>query len=272
MVQLRILATIILSGASLLFAKTIINDAQAPTDQLVHAPEEIFVRVAEEPITPPVEESSVITIVTTTEKLIATVKEPAPVVEQKKSTVAVLPRAPEPTQTVTPTPQPDVKKDDELTSVQNNVEKVDSSKTSEPDKSTPAQEALTNAGVLSATNAARQEQGVPVLKLNNTLNAIANDRLKDMFAEQYFAHASPVGNDMIALAKKYQYAYRFIGENIAMGNYATSAAMVDGWMNSPGHRANILNTNYKEIGIAVGKGSLNGRDVWIGVQIFGTSR
>ena len=90
-----------------------------------------------------------------------------------------------------------------------------------------------------------------------------------MFAEQYFAHESPLGNDMVALAGTYNYPYRTIGENLAIGNYLSSQQMVTSWMNSSGHRANILNTSYTEIGVAVVRGTFEGREVWIGVQIYG---
>ena len=104
-----------------------------------------------------------------------------------------------------------------------------------------------------------------------------------MFAKQYFAHISPSGVGASDLAEKNGYHYIAIGENIAMGNFENDKALVDAWMASPGHRANILNARYREIGIAVGPGTFaaseggdprqgrEGRKTWIGVQVFGLS-
>jgi len=135
--------------------------------------------------------------------------------------------------------------------------------------SEPTPTPLTNAGIFLATNNARVEQGLPKLARNSVLDTIALARLNDMFANQYFAHDSPTGKDVAGLTTVYNYTFRFIGENIAMGGYTSSQAMLDSWMKSPGHRANILSTQYTELGVAVKKGMLNGREVSIGVQVFG---
>jgi uncharacterized protein YkwD len=128
---------------------------------------------------------------------------------------------------------------------------------------------LTLFGVLEGTNQARAEEQLLPLTLNPTLNSIAQKKLKDMFFYQYFEHISPTGVGAGDLAKKNGYDYLVIGENLAMGNFANDASLVDAWMKSPGHRANILNTRYKEIGIAVGQGIYEGRLTWLAVQEFG---
>jgi uncharacterized protein YkwD len=141
---------------------------------------------------------------------------------------------------------------------------------------------LTKAGVLKWTNIQRNENGsLPALKDNLELDNIAELRLKDMFAKQYFAHYSPTGIGASQLADKTGYEYIAIGENIALGNFENDKVLVQAWMDSPGHRANILNTHYTEIGIAVGKGTFaasnggeprqerEGEQTWIAVQVFG---
>lgn len=124
--------------------------------------------------------------------------------------------------------------------------------------------------VLFFTNKAREANGGLVsLKSNSILNAIAAKRVDDMFTYQYFSHSSPSNMDMINLAKNEGYNYSAIGENIIMGDFDSSMEVVNTWMGSAGHRANILSTQYDEIGVAIKKGLYNGREQWIGVQIFG---
>lgn len=130
---------------------------------------------------------------------------------------------------------------------------------------------LSNAGVITYTNKYRKENGdLAELTENKTLDLSAEKKLKDMFAKQYFEHVSPSGVDISKLADEAGYEYILIGENLAMGNFKDDKALVDAWMASPGHRANILNKNYTEIGVAVGKGVFEDRNVWMAVQHFGT--
>ena len=134
----------------------------------------------------------------------------------------------------------------------------------------PSTQPLTKEGVLSYTNSARaQNGGLPALLYNTTLEQSAQMKLDDMFAKQYFEHVSPTGVGPSDLAKTAGYAYVVVGENLALGNFENNAKLVDAWMASPGHRANILNVHYQEIGIAVGKGMYEGRETWLAVQSFG---
>jgi len=128
---------------------------------------------------------------------------------------------------------------------------------------------LTKAGVLLWTNIQRDEtESLPALFQNNKLDAIAMERLEDMFEKQYFDHISPEGLAASDIAKDAGYEFISIGENIALGNFKDDNALVQAWMDSPGHRANILNDGYTEIGIAVKKGIYEEQETWIGVQIF----
>ena len=125
-------------------------------------------------------------------------------------------------------------------------------------------------GVISRTNAQRQQIGnLSALKENTKLNSAAEAKLKDMFVQQYFEHTSPQGRGPADLAKTAGYEYIAVGENLALGNFENDRVLVQDWMDSPGHRANILNTGYEEIGVAVGRGEYEGRTVWLAVQEFG---
>lgn len=128
---------------------------------------------------------------------------------------------------------------------------------------------LSIAGTFEQTNSARATENLPPLAINPTLNDIAERKLQDMFFYQYFDHVSPTGIGAGDLAKKTGYEYIVIGENLAMGNFSDDAALVTAWMESPGHRENILNARYKEIGIAVRQGLYEGKLTWIAVQEFG---
>lgn len=129
---------------------------------------------------------------------------------------------------------------------------------------------LTISGVIDYTNKARTENGgLPALTENFLLNQDAQMKLSDMFTKQYFEHVSPAGIGPAELAQKVGYAYVVVGENLALGDFGSDQGVVTAWMNSPGHRANILNTHYQEIGVAVAKGMYEGRMTWLAVQSFG---
>jgi uncharacterized protein YkwD len=129
---------------------------------------------------------------------------------------------------------------------------------------------LTVAGVITETNDQRAANGdLSSLAENVTLDAIATLRLDDMFTKQYFAHVGPQGESAISVASSVGYAHLALGENLALGNYAGDAGVVTAWMNSAGHRANILDTHYTQIGVAVREGMFEGQETWLAVQIFG---
>lgn len=129
---------------------------------------------------------------------------------------------------------------------------------------------LSVSGILNETNRQRKENGsLPSLLENLKLDRIASLRIKDMFEKGYFEHKSPTGIGASDIASDVGYDFILIGENIALGNFNGDKALVQAWMDSPGHRANILNTRYTEIGIGAEKGKYNGKEVWLAVQIFG---
>lgn len=130
---------------------------------------------------------------------------------------------------------------------------------------------LSKDNIIQITNDYRTNKGkLSLLKENAKLKLSAEKKLQDMFTNQYFEHVSPTGVDIEKLGADAGYKYVLIGENLAMGNFKDDKSLVDAWMNSIGHRENILNKNYKEIGMAVGKGMFEGKEVWMAVQHFGT--
>jgi len=127
---------------------------------------------------------------------------------------------------------------------------------------------LTSKGVIAWTNNQRRGEGLPALQENSRLNAAASKKVADMFARQYFAHESPTGSTAKDLVAEQGYEYVLVGENLALGNYEDDQVLVQAWMDSPGHRENILKTSFEEIGVAVKKGVYEGDEVWLAVQIF----
>ena len=124
--------------------------------------------------------------------------------------------------------------------------------------------------IISETNLQRQQNGnLLPLKENKNLNDTAFAKANDILLKQYFEHISPAGVGPGDLAQKYGYDYIVEGENLILGNFSSEEEVVQDWMNSPGHRANILNVRYTEIGVAIIKGIYKGETVWVGVQEFG---
>lgn len=124
--------------------------------------------------------------------------------------------------------------------------------------------------IIKITNKYRKENGnLPPLVINEKLNFSAQKKLEDIFNKQYFEHISPSGIGVGDLANEVSYEYITIGENLALGNFSNDQALVDAWMASPGHRKNILNNHYSEIGVAVKEGVYEGKKVWVSVQHFG---
>ncbi len=130
---------------------------------------------------------------------------------------------------------------------------------------------LSKENIILFTNEDRKENGdLSPLTENEKLNLSAQKKMEDMFSSQYFEHISPNGEGVSDLSKEAGYEYILIGENLAMGNFKDDRALMDAWMASPGHRANILNKNYTEIGVAIGRGIFDGSNVWMAVSHFGT--
>src|SRR5690349_20554932 len=103
-------------------------------------------------------------------------------------------------------------------------------------------------------NRERIANGLQPLRINPRLGLAADDRITDMFSKHYFNNVSPDGLQPWSWVDRRGYRYREVGENLAVG-YPTAESVVDGWMHSPGHRANVLGSDFEEVGVAVAPGS-----------------
>ncbi|MCL4400149.1 CAP domain-containing protein [Patescibacteria group bacterium] len=119
------------------------------------------------------------------------------------------------------------------------------------------------------TNAVRISDELLPLKTNALLELAAQDKANDMAKNSYFAHTSPAGLTPWYWFQKVGYNFEYAGENLAV-NFLDSKDVINAWMNSPSHRANILNNHFKEIGIATAKGTYDGKPAVFAVQLFGT--
>ena len=117
--------------------------------------------------------------------------------------------------------------------------------------------------VFDLINKQRIQNGLSPLKENSELQRVARIKAQDMVNNNYFSHTSPTYGSPFDMMKSFKISYNTAGENIA-GNSSNSDA-VTAWMNSPGHRANILNSSFNQTGIGVVKGSKYGK---IYVQMF----
>ncbi|KIL40973.1 hypothetical protein SD70_10135 [Gordoniibacillus kamchatkensis] len=102
--------------------------------------------------------------------------------------------------------------------------------------------------VVSLVNQERAKAGLKPLASNKALSAMALDKAKDMYDNHYFDHTSPTYGSPFDMMTSYGISYSYAGENIAMGQ-RTPQEVMTAWMNSSGHRANILNPHYTQIGV-----------------------
>ncbi len=104
------------------------------------------------------------------------------------------------------------------------------------------------AEVVRLVNEIRAENGLKPLTQDWQLSRVARYKSQDMKDLGYFSHTSPTYGSPFEMMKSFGISYRSAGENIAKG-YSSPQAVVNAWMNSPGHRANILNPSYTHIGV-----------------------
>ena len=128
---------------------------------------------------------------------------------------------------------------------------------------------ITPDNVISLVNQERIAKNLEPLKINAQLMKAALDKAQDMIKNNYFAHTSPKGIDPWFWFEKNKYNYQIAGENLAM-DFKEAEAQEKAWMKSETHRKNILNPAYKEIGVAVKKGIIDGHMTTLTVQLFGT--
>lgn len=123
--------------------------------------------------------------------------------------------------------------------------------------------------IVDLTNARRAEYNLPALKIDPKLSDAARRKASDMFTNNYWAHNSPSGTKPWFFITAAGYSYLHAGENLAR-DFAEPNGVVAAWMNSPTHRDNLLSPKYKDIGVAVVDGYLNGVETTLVVQMFGT--
>lgn len=127
---------------------------------------------------------------------------------------------------------------------------------------------ITISSLIDQTNLQRQKAGLLPLILNDKLNQAAYLKAQDMFTKQYWAHNAPDGTHPWKWLSDVGYNYDEAGENLAK-NFTTTPAVIIAWMDSPEHRANILEEKYSDVGFAVMDGQLEGKPVSIVVALYG---
>ncbi|EOQ13989.1 hypothetical protein KOY_00304 [Bacillus cereus VDM021] len=135
----------------------------------------------------------------------------------------------------------------------NNNNNTNNNEAQKPAENKPAEEAKGSLSefeqrVVELTNAERAKQGLPALKVDAELSKVARTKSEDMQKNNYFDHTSPTYGSPFDMMKKFGISYKSAGENIAQGQ-RTPEEVVQAWMNSEGHRANILNSGYTHIGV-----------------------
>ena len=136
-------------------------------------------------------------------------------------------------------------------------------------ESTPEQKPSTDFSsyqqqVLDLVNAERTKRGISALTLDSNLSSVATKKSQDMVNKNYFDHTSPTYGSPFDMMKQFGISYRTAGENIAKGQ-KTPQEVVTAWMNSEGHRKNILNPNFTNLGVGIAKDS-KGTTYW--TQMF----
>lgn len=124
--------------------------------------------------------------------------------------------------------------------------------------------------IIRLTNSQRNQNGLASLVENKKLDLAAEAKASDMFANNYWAHYSPQGKSPWNFITGVGYKYTYAGENLAR-DFDDANSVVAAWMNSPSHRSNMLETNFREIGVAVTDGKLGGREGTLVVQMFGAN-
>lgn len=130
---------------------------------------------------------------------------------------------------------------------------------------------VTQEELLETVNGARLEGRVEALNNDPTLNTAAQMKLNDMFTNQYWAHDAPSGTSPWHWFAEADYKYQNAGENLAK-NFHTSDGVTNAWIASRAHRENMLNPQFKDIGIAIKTGNIDGKETTLIVTLFGTRK
>ena len=230
-----------------------VEETPVEVEEVVEQVEEI----KEEPVEVKEEPKEVVKEVVKTETKVTQPKEETKAVEPTPAQPKVESAAePTPTPTPEPTPAPAPAPVEE-------VKTVEPVKVVEQVSTTPA--ATWELEVLRLTNIERQKAGLSLLKYNTSLDAGAKQRSIEIIT--HFSHTRPDGSRFFTVFGA-DFTYRNVGENLGSG-YRTPEQVVNAWMNSTSHRANILNEKFEELSVAITKGE-DGKYRW--VQIFYRAR
>ena len=172
----------------------------------------------------------------------------------------------------TPEQKPESTPSTPSTTPQQKPESTPSTPSTTPEQkpeSTPEQKPSTDFSsyqqqVLDLVNAERTKRGISALTLDSNLSSVATKKSQDMVNKNYFDHTSPTYGSPFDMMKQFGISYRTAGENIAKGQ-KTPQEVVTAWMNSEGHRKNILNPNFTNLGVGIAKDS-KGTTYW--TQMF----
>ena len=193
--------------------------------------------------------------------------------ESTPSTPSTTPQQkPESTPSTTPQQKPESTPSTPSTTPQQKPESTPSTPSTNPEQkpeSTPEQKPSTDFSsyqqqVLDLVNAERTKRGISALTLDSNLSSVATKKSQDMVNKNYFDHTSPTYGSPFDMMKQFGISYRTAGENIAKGQ-KTPQEVVTAWMNSEGHRKNILNPNFTNLGVGIAKDS-KGTTYW--TQMF----
>lgn len=119
--------------------------------------------------------------------------------------------------------------------------------------------------VVVLVNKERAEEGLPPLEMHDRLSGMADVKSQDMADKNYFSHESPTYGSPFDMMDQFDFSYLAAGENIAAGQ-RTPEEVVEGWMNSDGHRANILHEDFTHIGVGYVEGQGRYGTYW--TQLF----
>lgn len=126
---------------------------------------------------------------------------------------------------------------------------------------------LTPDAIVQRTNSERVAEDLIEYKKNQMLAAAAEEKARDMATRSYFAHATPEGEKTWNLVREKGYAFSRVGENLAV-KFSDPSRVVSMWMASPGHRANLLNEKFVDIGVGVAEGRYQGATTTFIVALY----
>ena len=123
--------------------------------------------------------------------------------------------------------------------------------------------------IIALTNDLRLEKGLPQLAVSDTLNFSSDIKAVDMAEKGYFSHTSPEGRKLAYYLRQVGYKYNVAGENLALG-FSSAEDVVNAWIKSPTHYANLIDEDYKEMGVSLESGLYEGQPTVYAVEHFGT--